>query len=291
MSFSNTQKREIIAQLTKNNCCMRAFLRGVLASRGHIDKSGVVIHTSGLELADLLIPLIKEVYGKKSEVLTSTSGGRRAFVSFSAPSAVKQILSFTEFDNAYDKKCNMCESWFFRGIFFISGKISDPEKQFNLEFSVEDKADSLMRYLFSRGLSPKLRESFGKKVIYFKRSSDIEDFFALAAMNNAVFALMNAKMTNELRNNVNRLVNCETNNMDRAGVASDRCIHLIEELVRLDMLSYLPEDLEQTARLRYKNPELSLSRLATLHTPTISKSGLSHRLKRIEEYASRCIKK
>ena len=85
MSFSNTQKREIIAQLTKNNCCMRAFLRGVLASRGHIDKSGVVIHTSGLELADLLIPLIKEVYGKKSEVLTSTSGGRRAFVSLVHP--------------------------------------------------------------------------------------------------------------------------------------------------------------------------------------------------------------
>ena len=89
----------------------------------------------------------------------------------------------------------------------------------------------------------------------------------------------------------NRVVNCETNNLGRAGRASDKSVRLICELMASDLLSSLPEELEHTAKLRYENPELSLSRLAALHTPSISKPGLSHRLKKIEEIANELLKK
>ena len=96
---------------------------------------------------------------------------------------------------------------------------------------------------------------------------------------------MNAKIESEFRNNTNRIVNCETNNISKSVMASHKQISVIDELERANLLSSLPEELEVTARLRIKYRDLSLSQLAAVSVPAISKSGLSHRLKKIMEYA------
>ena len=104
-------------------------------------------------------------------------------------------------------------------------------------------------------------------------------------MNSAAFAVMNEKIQGEFRNNANRVANCETNNIEKAVASSVRLLPLLRELERKGLLSQLPEELEQTARMRMKHEDLSLSQLAALFTPKITKSGLSHRLKSINELA------
>ena len=112
----------------------------------------------------------------------------------------------------------------------------------------------------------------------------------MAGMNHTIFELMNAKINSEIRNNANRVANCETNNIGKAVDASTKQSEAIGELISANMLSSLPEELEKTARLRHQFPDLSLSQLAALHSPPISKPGLSHRLKKIMEFAQQMLK-
>ena len=126
--------------------------------------------------------------------------------------------------------------------------------------------------------------------MYFRNSTTLEDFFALANMNQTAFDIMNAKIKGELRNTANRIANCETNNIGRAVSASISQITLIEELVERGLISLLPDELERTARFRMENRDMSLSQLAGAITPPISKSGLSHRLKKITEMAENILK-
>lgn len=291
MSFSSLQKKEIIEYIPKSSCCRRAFLMGVLASRATVKNSSIEVSMEKREYALCISALIKEAYGKDTDVFVPETGGRRILMSFFSPSALKALESFCSFEKTFSNKCKMCEGSFLKGIFIASGTVSDPKKQYSLEFRTAQRAELLFDYFSSLGLSPKISKKNENASVYFRRSSDIEDFFALAQMNSTAFEFMNVKITNDLRNNVNRIVNCETTNMSRSGKASDRYIKSIEKLIKLNLLSSLPEELEQTAVLRIRNSELSLSRLASLHTPPISKPGLSHRLKKIEEYAVKLTEK
>ena len=131
-----------------------------------------------------------------------------------------------------------------------------------------------------------ISKSKNKEVLYLRNSAYIEDFFALAGMNSATFALINAKIQGEIRNNANRIANCETNNIGKAVSASMNQIAIISELIEKGLISQLPDELEMTARLRMEHRDLSLSQLAALITPHISKPGLSHRLRKITELGS-----
>ena len=117
--------------------------------------------------------------------------------------------------------------------------------------------------------------------LYTRSSTQIEDFFALAAMNQTTFHFMNIKIENEFRNNANRLYNCEMNNIAKAVLATSKQLRAIQRLRDADLLSSLPEELENTAKLRLENPDLSIAQLAAISVPAISKPGLSHRLKRL----------
>lgn len=284
MSFCSIQKNEIIADPPKNSHCRRAFILGVILTKAEIsDKTNVVVSLENRDFADAVAQYISEIYGKDSDIFSP--GGRRVLLKFSSPSVAKLLQSDVPYEEILSKKCPYCEGAFLRGIFLASGRVTDPEKEYYLEFSPVGSVTPLFDYLNSLGLSPKLAQRKNKSTVYFRKSSGIEDFFALSAMNSTMFSHINAKIENDIRNNVNRVVNCETNNMGRAGNASQKVIKHINKLMKSNMLSSLPEELELTARLRYDNPDLSLAQLAALHTPAISKPGLSHRLKRIEEFA------
>lgn len=291
MSFSSLQKEEIIEQMPRSLCCRRAFLGGVLAARATLVGDDVVLSLENRANAEFVSELIKEQYGKSAVIYTPVGGGRKIMLSFSSPAAHRKISLFSSFEAFLEKKCPACEGAYLRGIFFSAGKLSDPEKQYSLEFFTQGRQSELFEFFEAIGLSPKLSVRAGVPLVYFRKSAEIEDFLANAAMNNTVFSLMNAKIEHEIRNNVNRVVNCETNNLGRLGQAADKSVRLISELMANDMLSSLSEELEMTARLRYENPELSLTALALLHTPPISKPGLSHRLKRIEKFANEALKK
>ena len=285
MSFSQEQKAVIISQPIKTSCCKHAFLQGVLVARGFAIDNSVSVSVDSSETADFIKGLICDVYSKEAEYVTSSAGGRRKLLSFSAKSVTRYLSELNEGGISYSEKCPLCLSHFLRGLFLASGRVSDPVKQYSLEFSVGSRAKALFDFFTSIDLTPRISAKKNETLVYFRNSTALEDFFALANMNQTAFDVMNAKIEGELRNTANRIANCETNNIDRAVSASMSQIALIEELVKRGLISLLPDELERTARFRMENKDMSLSQLAGAITPPISKSGLSHRLKKITEMA------
>ena len=290
MSFSHDQKAEIMSQLPKTSCCKLALLHGVLAAKGQIFGEDISISVDSADTAEFIKSIILDVYSKNAEDVVSTAGGRRKILSFRVKSAMKYINDVEHGGIVLQRKCSMCHSYFLRGVFLAAGRVSDPMKQYALEFSVGERAEMLSEHLSSIGFTPRVSVKKNETVVYFRNSTSLEDFFALANMNQTAFHVMNAKINGELRNVANRIANCETNNIDRAVSASISQITLIEELVERGLISQLPDELEMTARFRMENRDMSLSQLAGAITPPISKSGLSHRLKKITEMAEKLLK-
>ena len=290
MSFSQDQKMGIIAQSVKASCCKRALLQGILSVRAHVSEGNILVSVDSTDTASFVKSLIFDVYSKEAEEVVSSAGGRRKMLSFDAKSVSKYLTELADAGISYPEKCQMCQSYFLKGVFLAAGRVSDPVKQYSLEFSVGDRAGLLADFFISLGLDPKISEKKNETVVYFRNSTLLEDFFALANMNQTAFEVMNAKIEGELRNTANRIANCETNNIDRAISASMSQISLIEELIERGLISLLPDELERTARFRMENKDMSLSQLAGAITPPISKSGLSHRLKKITEMAENILK-
>ena len=290
MSFSEEQKNVIIEALPRTQCCRRALLEGILAARARLVGGNTVISLSSGAVIKCATALILEVYSKVPTVTSSSSGGRRKIVSFESPAAARCVEGFSGGFIHYNK-CQMCDSAFLRGVFLAAGRVSDPSVQYSLEFSVGDRTEPLVEYLQERGLTPRVSKKPKECVVYFKNSNELEDFFALAGMHQTAFALMNEKIQSDIRNSVNRIANCETNNIDKAVSASMEQIALIEALIARGLISHLPDELELTARARMEHKDLSLSQLAAIITPPISKPGLSHRLKKITAIAEELLKK
>ena len=183
----------------------------------------------------------------------------------------------------FRQKCQNCVSAFLRGVYLAAGRASDPKSEYTLELSLGERSDIFVDFLAGLGPVASITERGGKKSVYMRDSSMIEYFYALAGMNKAMFALIDAKAEGELRKNIARTSNCMTNNMQKAVDAAGPQIRLIAELEKANLLSSLPDELEETARLRLKYPEASLKELCKNSPETITVSGLNHRLKKIIE--------
>ncbi len=292
MSFSSMQKSELINYVYKSVCCRRALLSGILFARGRLSsEEDVSFNLEKRESAEFAAKLIKEFYGQAPVISRPTSGGRCVRIEFKSKSAAKYISNIPKKHDLFLEKCLSCKSSFLRGVFIASGRISDPMKQYDLELSVGERANVLSDFLCDLGVPPLITHKAMGDVLYYKNSSLIEDFCALAAMNTAAFSIMNAKIKSDIRNTANRIANCETNNIGKAVNASMKQIDTLAALERAGLFSSLPEELEATARLRMEHRDLSLSQLAAIAVPPISKSGLSHRLKKIMELAEQLLHK
>ncbi len=292
MSFSWTQKKYIIEHSFKSQCCRRALLYGALFSKGFLsDNETVNVSIEKIETAAFLSSLIREFYGVIPDIGNCKSGGRRKCISFKSNSALKYISENTSSKDLYVNKCNFCHSAFLQGVFLASGRISDPQKQYSLEFSLDDRASVFAEYIIGLGLNPGISDKRNETVVYLKNISDIEDFFGFAGLNKAMFTFMDAKVEGELRKNAMRVANCETNNIAKTVSAAKKQIDVIRALDEANLLSNLPDELEATARLRMTYDDLSLSQLAAISVPPISKPGLSHRLNKIIEMGQQLLGK
>lgn len=284
MSFLSERKEEIINQPHKSSCCRRALINGVLFSKGVMIDGRVTISLEDEIVLSNVASLIKEFFGKDAVPYTSKSGGRRRVLSFTSPACEKYLNSATQNGTVYFvEKCQSCRAAFLRGIFLACGRMSNPDKQYRLEFAPAARTDNLLRFLLDSEMPFSETKRGKENLIYTSKSTVMEDFFAAAAMNSTVFSLMNAKIEGEFKNDANRIANCETNNILKTVAASGRWIEAILALEEANLLSSLPEELEKTARLRLEYRDYSLTRLAAEFTPPISKPGLSHRLNKIVE--------
>jgi DNA-binding protein WhiA len=172
---------------------------------------------------------------------------------------------------------------FLRGAFLSGGSATDPGKGYHLElstshYSVSRELGALMREL---GFEPKETTRKANYVTYFKSSAVIEDFLTTLGAPIQAMQIMEAKVEKQLRGGVNRRVNCDAANLDKTVEAAMEVIHAIQRLEERAMMDSLPEKLKEAALLRKENPEATLSELAAMCVPPVTKSAFNHRLKKL----------
>lgn len=187
--------------------------------------------------------------------------------------------------NGTDKNTGL----FLRGAFLACGIVSDPEKEYHLEFSIgnEKKCDALYRLITESGMKIKKSSRRGKSILFVKESETVSDILTFIGAMISSMEIMNAKIYKGVRNNVNRTVNCEAANIEKTVAASRRQQEDIAYIEQNGGIGQLPDELKAIAVLRKENVELTLSEIGKMLTPAISRSGVYHRMKRIEELADR----
>ena len=220
--------------------------------------------------ANYQLPLVSGCMGRCEYCYLNTQLGDKPY-----------IMVFVNLDDILKKA-------YLRGAFLGGGSISDPEKNYHMEFVTnnEDYANSLRDLINSFGLNSKIVARKNSFVVYLKESEQISDLLSMIGAYQALLSLQSTKIVKEMRNNVNRIVNCETANLSKTVNAAVRQVENIKLIQNKIGISSLPENLQEIALLRVENEDMSLKELGEMLNPPISKSGVNHRLKKIEQIAN-----
>lgn len=185
-------------------------------------------------------------------------------------------------------KDTCCKRAYIRGAFLGGGSVSDPEKKgYHLEFIThsEEYGESLKTLINEFGLESKLIDRKANHIVYLKEGDQIVDLLNIIGAHKALLDFENVRIVKQMRNDVNRLVNCETANLNKTVNAAMRQVQDIELIESRVGLGALPDGLSQLAELRLEQPEASLKELGELLDPPVGKSGVNHRFKKIHKFA------
>lgn len=296
MSFSSEAKKEIAASTPDRACCRVAQCYGMLECGHAFSAAEVSLQTESEDVADVYERLVARIGGiprptrhqlrRRSTLHHSTVDApehRTALLARFGHSGTEVSLRL----NRANLDCEACARAYLRGAFLVCGAVTDPEHDYHLEFSVP-------HYNLSRDIATLLREwNFpaktttrgGSYVVYIKESERIEDCLTFLGATKASLELMGVKMVKSIRNDTNRRLNFESANMDKTAQAVAEQIKALTLIESTCGFSALPEELQQVARLRLENPDLSLRQLGEMMDPPLSRSGVNHRLQRILKFA------
>lgn len=289
MSFSKQVKNELLKIEYESPCCEKAMLYGMCIFGKSFSSYGVGIQTENEEISKLYKKLILKYCNVKCQVKPSARA-RSFTVMINDKAQCDKILKAFGHDNTGSLKinfsnfdCEGCQKAFLAGAFLSCGTVSNPEKDYHLEFTVPylNLSKSLVTLLSECDIAPKTANRKGYNIVYFKDSEAIEDCLYIMGAPSAMFEMMNVEIVKDFRNKANRTANCETANIEKTVKASFEHISAIEKIKEKKGIDYLKSDLREIALLRIENPEASLSDLARL--AGLSRSGINHRLKRIIE--------
>ena len=178
--------------------------------------------------------------------------------------------------------------FFLRGAYLVCGSLTDPHKEYHLEFDVSfmNLCRDLSTLIGEVLSQPKSTIRSGSYIVYYKESENIEDMMTYIGAMLSSLEMMNIKIEKDIKNRVNRQMNCENANMDKTLNASLQQVEDINYIFERKDRTFLPEELRQVAELRLENPEMSLRELCESVEPPLSRSGVNHRLKKISEIAN-----
>ena len=295
MSFSTNVKEELCRGALSRKCCARAEAYGVLLFCHTFDTSGIKIVTGSPAFARRLPELFKRAFRVSFDRLPEAGSGKKTF-QISAPEKLSAIRETYGSDPAGSLALHInyavleeehCRTAFLRGAFLAGGSVSDPAKGYHLELVTSHYSVSreLAALLPEAGFTPKQTTRKANYVTYFKSSETIADFLTALGAPISAMELITAKLEKHLRGSVNRRVNCDSANLDKAVDAALEQVEAIERFARTRGLAALPDKLRQTAELRLAHPELTLSQLSALFDPPVTKSCLNHRLRKLMELA------
>ncbi len=291
MSFAGDVKTELCRAALSRRCCAQAEAYGVLLYCNTFSGGVARVVTEQEALIQRLPALFKKAFKITFDQLPQGEG--KAVFSITDPqklAAVHQAFGTDPGGLALhvnfavlEEPC--CRAAFLRGAFLAGGSVTDPRKGYHLELatshhSVSREVLALMREM---DLEPKSAQRKGNTVIYFKQSNRIEDFLTQVGAPISAMEVMNAKLERDLRGSVNRRVNCDAANLDKAVEAALTQVEAIRRLGAGGALATLPDKLREAASLRLAHPEDTLAQLAERCDPPVTKSALNHRLRKLVE--------
>lgn len=309
MSFSSRVKEELSRQQSPARHCHIAEIAAIISLCGRIqisedDRYCIKIHTENVAVARKYFTLLKKTFN----ISTNISIRRNAYLKKSRTytvtvenhedalrvlKAVKLISSYGEIEENLSLVQNVviqqtcCKRAFIRGAFLAAGSLSDPEKFYHFEIvcATEAKAKQLQGIIATFGLDAKIVVRKKYFVVYIKEGSQIVDILNVMEAPIALMGLENIRILKEMRNTVNRKVNCETANINKTVSAA---VKQIEDITYVrDTIGFdgLPENLEEIARLRLSQPDATLKELGEALMPPVGKSGVNHRLRKLGSIA------
>lgn len=295
VSFSSGVKAEICRSFPQKQCCALAECFGILLFCNSFGADGIRIITESREFAQSLPKLFKRAFDVDFDSFPSLAApGKLAFQIFD-PDKIRRIMSAFGFDpsdtlslhlnlSIVEEEC--CKGAFLRGAFLSGGSVTDPAKGYHLEITTGHQSVSRETYALMQdvlGFYPKAASRSGSQVLYLKQSDKISDFLAYLGAPIASMGIMEAKLEKELNNKVNRRCNCDDANTSKVVEAAQEQISAIRVLRERGVLEQLPGKLLQAAIAREENPESSLTELAAMMEPPITKPAMNHRLKKLVE--------
>lgn len=229
-----------------------------------------------------------------SEKVTFTSEIRQSLLEIKEKRCCKRAMENADsflFNNALIDEsvfeCAECKNAFLREVFIKCGFVNSPSKSNHLELKLQNEmnADEMCIFLKEMGLDAKKSHRRNTYLVYFKDGDAIFHFLSLIGAQRYAFDMVNTQIEKTIRNNANRISNCEVANLSKTADAAKKHLDAILALERDGRLEALPEKLLYTATLRRDNPELSLGELASIHEPPITKSCANHRLEKLIKLA------
>ena len=302
MSFAADTKNEMCKSVPQRSCCSKAECYGLLLFGRSFSRASVCMVTENAAVAHRVAQLAAQVAGVIVDLRSSISRRKENRNTFSVTvegDDQRNLLLHTfgheagEINLRIHRKnivCPECLASFLRGAFLCCGTVTDPNKEYHLEFVVpySNLAKDLLVALQMCGverLQPGLTNRRGSFVVYSKGMEQVTDLLTYLGAPAAAMELMQVKMLKEVRNQINRRTNFETANLDKTASAAARQVLAIQKIAESTGLGELPEELRELAELRLQNPEMSLRELGESLSPPLSRSGVNHRLQLIVDLA------
>ena len=293
LSFSSAARAEICRVLPGKSCCALAQCFGILLYCNSFQDDGIKIVTESREFAQVLPKLFKKAFNLDFDSYPSlVAPGKLVFQirEEGKLSTVMEAFGFSKGDTlalhvnypVVEEEC--CKVSFLRGAFLAGGSVTDPGKGYHMELATTHQAVARETELLVREVmdfSPKTARRGGAQVLYLKQSEQISDFLTCLGAPVAAMGIMEARLEKELNNKVNRRCNCDDANTSKVVEAAQEQLGVIRQLRERGLLDSLPEKLRQAAIAREENPSASLSELAAMMEPPITKPAMNNRMKKL----------
>ncbi len=297
ISFSGNAKAEICRGISQRSCCAVAECFGILLFCNSFTSDGIRIITESREFAAILPKLFRKAFGVTFDIAPDPELSGKLSFSITAPEKIATVMAAYGFDPkdtlslhinlpVVEEEC--CKTAFFKGAFLAGGSVTDPTKGYHLELttthhSVAREAYALVQEVL--GFYPKSAQRGGAQVLYLKNSEIISDFLTFLGAPICAMGVMETRLEKDLNNKVNRRCNCDEANTSKVVEAAQEQLAAIRILKKKGMLSSLPLKLKQAADARIASPEASLTELAGMMEPPITKPAMNNRLKKLMQLA------
>ena len=301
VSFSAAAKAEACRVFPQKRCCALAECFGILLFCNSFTSDGIKIITESREFAYILPKLFKRAFDAEFDSFPSLEAPGKLVFQMWDPEKIAGIMEAFGFNirdtlalhvNLPVLEDECCKASFLRGAYLAGGSVTDPVKGYHMELTTSHRMVSRETYALIQeviGFYPKSAVRGGGQVLYLKQSEQISDFLTYLGAPVAAMGIMEARLEKELNNKVNRRCNCDDANTSKVVEAAQEQLAAIRVLRERGLLEKLPGKLKAAALAREESPASSLSELAAMMQPPITKPAMNNRMKKLLTLAKEAV--